>query len=97
MNVQGRKAKGEVVGGGWFVFRRGRTSGRIKPARFGKPGTSWYPFEHASEESAKAEAERLAVLNPGLRFCVFHQVSEAPVTEPNTAAGQAVQTSAEAA
>lgn len=58
-----RKAReGEVIGGGWFVFRRGDGTGRIRPAH--------WPFEHASKEAAEAEARKLAEANPGLIFNV---------------------------
>lgn len=42
----------EVIGGGFFVFRRGVDTGRIRPGGF--------PYEHGTIESAQAEAERLA-------------------------------------
>lgn len=64
-----RKARGEVVGAGYFVFRRGRTSRRIKPDFKG------FPFEHATLQAAEAEAARLARLNPGNEFVVLQQVS----------------------
>jgi len=54
--------KGETIGGGWFVFRRGDDTGRIRPA--------WWPFEYASQVEAAAEARRLATLSPGYRFDV---------------------------
>ena len=64
-----RTQRGEVVGGGYFVFRRGRTSKRIKPDLRG------FPFEHATLQAAEAEASRLARLNPGNQFVVLQQVS----------------------
>lgn len=57
------KREGEKVGAGFFVFRRGRTSKRIK--------MSFIPFEHPTLESAHAEAERLCALHPGQTFEVF--------------------------
>lgn len=64
-----RVRRGERVGGGFFVFRRGRTTGRIKidPT---KP-----PYEHASLGDATAEAVRLAKCHPGIEFVVFQQVA----------------------
>lgn len=53
----------EAIGGGYFVFRRGRSTGRIRPSRF--------PFEHGDFESAKVEADRLAADNPGKTFDVL--------------------------
>ena len=55
--------EGEAIGGGWFVFRRGDSTGRIR-------GSIW-PFEHGSREAAEAEARRLAVELPGYRFDVL--------------------------
>lgn len=52
----------ETIGGGFFVFRRGEETGRIRPAP--------WPFEHATEEAAIAQAERLAADLPGYRFDV---------------------------
>lgn len=43
--------KGEVIGGGFFVFRRGDDTKRIRP--------SMWPYEHGSFSQALAEAERL--------------------------------------
>jgi hypothetical protein len=62
-----RAAMGEVVGGGFFVFRRGKSTGRIGV----RMGT--LPFEHGTLASAKAEAERLAALNPGECYVVLEQ------------------------
>lgn len=63
-----RAKRGERVHGGWFVFRRGQTTGRIKI------DTSKMPFEHPSRERAVAEAVRLSAANPGIDYCVFNQV-----------------------
>lgn len=59
--------KGEDVGGGYFVHRRGSIAGRIKPAPM--------PFEHPSLESALAERDRIQALYPHLVFCVFGEVA----------------------
>ncbi|WP_234907377.1 hypothetical protein [Rhizobium rhizogenes] len=59
---------GEVIGGGHFVFRRGDSTGRIRP-------NEW-PFEHGSHESAHAEASRLAGEYGGT-FDVFSYSSSA--------------------
>ncbi|WP_421565710.1 hypothetical protein [Ochrobactrum sp. EDr1-4] len=56
--------KNEVIGGGFFVFRRGKLTGRVSVA------TS-LPYEHGSFEQALAEAARLAKLCPGETFEVF--------------------------
>jgi hypothetical protein len=64
---------GEKVGGGWFVFRRGRRTGRIRPSNF--------PFEHPTQESAMLEARRLAYAHPGLRFCVIGQFADVSVEQ----------------
>lgn len=46
-----RQRKNEKIGGGHFVFKRNKTSGRIHPNNFA--------FEHPNHASALAEAERL--------------------------------------
>lgn len=65
---------GEKIGGGFFVFRRGKRTGRISA------GNS-LPLEHASLGAAVAEADRLTDIKPGERFAVFQQVHE---TEPKS-------------
>ena len=60
----------ETIGGGWFVFRRGDSTKRVKPA-------AW-PFEHPSINAARAEALRLAADMPGQQFdilCVLESVN----------------------
>lgn len=56
----------EVIGGGWFVFRRGGDTKRIR-------ASNW-PFEHGSFEAAAAEAKRLADKEPGKAFDVVQVV-----------------------
>lgn len=56
---------GEVIGGGFFVFRRGKRTGRVGC----RPNA--LPFEHPTYESAKKEADRLSSLCPGETFVVF--------------------------
>ena len=58
---------GEKVGGGYFVFRRGKKTGRIATG-------NTLPLEHPSLESAQKEAVRLAGLNEGETFAVLYQV-----------------------
>lgn len=53
---------GETIGGGFFVFRRGDCTGRIRP--------SMWPFEYGSLHAAEIEAKRLAAEMPGYRFDV---------------------------
>lgn len=65
--VKSRAEKGEVVGGGYFVFRRGKRTGRIGVKN------STIPFEHGSRESAMAEVARLEKQYPGETFKVFVQ------------------------
>ncbi len=57
---------GETVGGGHFVFRRGDSTGRVRPNQ--------WPFEHGSADSAHAEATRLASEYGGT-FDVFSRSS----------------------
>lgn len=56
----------EQVGGGYFVFRRHPTEGRVFPAKM--------PFEHPSLDSAMAEASRLQSLHGGT-YDVFGRVA----------------------
>jgi hypothetical protein len=60
---------GEQIGGGFFVFRRGRKIGRVQCPE--------WPYEHPDLASAHAEAERLRAKYPGERFDVFAFVQEA--------------------
>lgn len=55
--------QGEKIGGGWFVFRRGDRTGRVR--------VSQWPYEHPTRESAVAEASRLAMEAPGYRYEVL--------------------------
>ena len=52
----------EEIGGGYFIFRRGRSTGRIKTGyiKHGK-----VPFEHPNHHAALTEAKRLADLYGG--------------------------------
>jgi len=58
--------KGEVIGGGYFVLRRGKKTGRVSIK-------SSLPFEHGSKESALRECDRLTELYPGESFKVFKE------------------------
>lgn len=73
----------ESVGGGFFVFRRGDWSGRIRPSKS-------FPFEHATLEAATAEAARLAASRPGSRFDVMGILSSLAVPAPAVDEQQAV-------
>jgi hypothetical protein len=66
--------RGEKIGGDWFVFRRGKRTGRIGIA-------TQFPFEHPTREAALTEARRLADLTPGETYQVFggfDQITSAP-------------------
>lgn len=65
--------KGEQIGGGYFVFRRGDGTGRIRP--------SPWPFEHPTICAAKREADKLAKMQPGYQFDVV-QVCYSAREEP---------------
>lgn len=58
--------KGETIGGGFIIFRRGKKTGRVSVG-------STLPFEHGTFEEAFEEATRLAALFPEESFCVFQQ------------------------
>lgn len=68
-----RADQGEVVGGGFIVFRRGKKWNRVR-IQFKDWMKFFAPFEHATRADAKAEAIRLSLKNPGECFCVFQQV-----------------------
>lgn len=70
-----RQTQGEVVGGGYVVFRRGKKWGRIRIKT--EAVKSWFfsPFEWPTEDDAIREADRLSKKHPGEKFCVFKQVS----------------------
>lgn len=75
-----RLARGEVVGGGYIVLRRGRAFGRISIDK-GK-----LPFEHGSYDSAMQECVRLAKQHPGVAFDVWQvrlgmQLEPRPIEE----------------
>lgn len=59
--------RNEKIGGGHFVFRRGR-EGRVHPNQ--------WPFEHPTDDSAIAEAGRLAKMT-GDTFEVYSRVAVA--------------------
>jgi len=69
----------ETIGGGFFVFRRGKKTGRV-----GVRGS--LPFEHGSLEQAAAEATRLAKLFPGETFEVFQTSGVVALCAPATEA-----------
>lgn len=59
---------GETIGGGYFVFRRGDGTNRIRP--------SMWPFEYGSRDEAETQATALAVANPGYTFDVVQVVNK---------------------
>ena len=70
LNKEGKPLKvrpGEVIGGGYFVFRRGEFGNRIKPGPM--------PYEHGTFESAQKEAKRLAEINPGQNFVILQDLA----------------------
>lgn len=60
--------KGELVGAGYFVHRRGNYANRIKPSKL--------PFEHPTLGSALLEKKRLEELNPQNTYSIFKEVFE---------------------
>ncbi len=63
-----RQRRGEMIGAGHFVFRRGDSTRRIRPCE--------WPFEHPDFDSAMHEASRLAATYGG-EFEVFVRVASA--------------------
>lgn len=63
--------KNEVIGAGFFIFRRGDSTGRIRPAL--------WPYEYPSRERAFAQAQNLATQYPGGVFEVFGSLGKADV------------------
>ena len=57
--------KGEQVGGGFWIMRRGDRTDRIRPSTFA--------FEHPSYDSAKLELDRLAEAHPEGKFIIVSQ------------------------
>ena len=58
-----QQRKGEQIGGGWFVFRRGEKGGRVYITDM--------PYEHPNQKSAMDEADRLSKKHPGQKYQVF--------------------------
>jgi hypothetical protein len=67
---------GETIGGGYFVFRRGDGTKRIRPSQ--------WPFEYASFNEALEQAQKHAAEQPGYQFDIASVVGVACVT-PNVA------------
>lgn len=57
----------ETIGGGHFVFRRTKNTGRIRAPE--------WPFEHPTLDAAQAERDRLAEKFPGENFVVISQAA----------------------
>lgn len=68
-NLPAKTRKGETIGGGFLIFRRGKRTGRIGVK------LKSLPFEHGSLESAQTEVERLTKANPGETFVIFQQIT----------------------
>lgn len=69
-NVSPRQRRNETIGGGFFVFRRGKKTGRISV-------NSTLPFEHGCIEDACEEAKRLVKkFNGKEKFAIFKQMAE---------------------
>lgn len=57
-----KERDGEKIGGGFFVFRRTKGTGRIRVPE--------WPFEHPDRQSASDECDRLAKQYPGEKFVI---------------------------
>lgn len=73
--------RNETIGGGFFVFRRGKKTGRISVSQWN------LQFEHATLAEALAEAARLAAKHPGETYEVFATTGALALcqVEPETA------------
>ena len=80
---------GETIGGGFFIFRRGDGTKRIRPSQ--------WPFEYATYEAAVEQALILASGNPGYSFDVVGVVYSAFVPAQVEALPPAEEQQAEAA
>jgi hypothetical protein len=70
-----RKARiGETIGGGFFVFRRGDGTNRIRPSQ--------WPFEYGLLSEAIREADKLSAANPGYEFMVVTECYTARTEKP---------------
>lgn len=73
-----RAAKGEIIGGGFVVFRRGNHTNRLKLS-VSKTSAGHLrvidPFEHQTLQAAEIEAKRLSEKYPGQTFVVLQQVA----------------------
>jgi hypothetical protein len=69
-----KERRGEKVGGGFFVFRRGKKTGRVGIK-------TPLPFEHPDYDSAYKEATRMAKKHKGELFEVF-QSTRVGVRQP---------------
>lgn len=65
--------EGEEIGGGWWVFRRGDGTGRVR--------VPMWPYEHSSRDDAAAQATRLAMKNPGETFVVVGEVGSVSISD----------------
>jgi hypothetical protein len=84
-----KSRKGETVGGGFFVFRRGETSKRIL-FKAKRNGEVIRPFEHGSLRAAIEEAQRLEADAFNGQFVILQQVAAVDIRKkhpPGNGAG----------
>lgn len=72
--------KGEVIGGGWLVLGRFKTTDRF---------SGWPGYEFADAADAVKAAQRLAGQFPGNAFCVLKQQLEIIIQDSATTADTA--------
>ena len=61
-----KERPGEKIGGGFFVFRRGEGTKRVRAAN--------WPFEYPSLEAAQEGRDRLVGKFPGERFIIMKEI-----------------------
>ncbi|MBW4710700.1 hypothetical protein KX928_23165 [Roseobacter sp. YSTF-M11] len=79
LNDPRKEREREKIGGGFFIFRRGGRTGRIRPSK--------WPFEYRNLKDATDRADILARRFPGETFIVVGELEAVHVSPGPTASG----------